>query len=170
MLSLVSFSAAFVAPDHTHTSEVWGRTQAEKAGIVWRGNSSAQSSHELLADVELPKVCTPFLASGHACPTSTPYACPTSTPYPSLPPPPPHFTPPPSLPPTGVHLGRQGRRELSHHEPQPAHPPVLRLMLGARFGIRARRSDQDRAQRAGHRRQPRRAAHPQLRRRGLVPR
>ena len=56
MLSLVSLSAAFVAPDHTHTSEVWGQAQTEKAGVVWRGNSSAQSSHELLADVELPKV------------------------------------------------------------------------------------------------------------------
>ena len=58
MLYVVSFSAAFVAPA-THTSEVWGRAQAEAAGVVWRGNSSAQSSHDLLADVELPKVCTP---------------------------------------------------------------------------------------------------------------
>ena len=57
MLSIVSFSAAFVAPA-THTSEVWGRAQTEAAGVVWRGNSSAQSSHDLLADVELPKVCT----------------------------------------------------------------------------------------------------------------
>jgi cathepsin X len=58
MLSLVSFSAAFVAPDHSHTSEVWGQAQTEKAGVVWRGNSSVHSSHEMLADVELPKAFT----------------------------------------------------------------------------------------------------------------
>ena len=33
MLYVVSFSAAFVAPA-THTSEVWGRAQAEAAGVV----------------------------------------------------------------------------------------------------------------------------------------
>ena len=58
MLSLISFSAAFVAPTEPHVSEVWGREKAELAGVVWRGNSTAHSSHDLLADVELPKAFT----------------------------------------------------------------------------------------------------------------
>eukprot|EP00931_Biecheleriopsis_adriatica_P076160 TRINITY_DN498_c0_g1_i1.p1 TRINITY_DN498_c0_g1~~TRINITY_DN498_c0_g1_i1.p1 ORF type:complete len:389 (-),score=89.90 TRINITY_DN498_c0_g1_i1:46-1212(-) len=35
-------------------SEILPRTEAEKLGVVWRGNSSSQSSHELLQATELP--------------------------------------------------------------------------------------------------------------------
>eukprot|EP00747_Dinoflagellata_sp_TGD_P210887 gnl/TRDRNA2_/TRDRNA2_84116_c0_seq1.p1 gnl/TRDRNA2_/TRDRNA2_84116_c0~~gnl/TRDRNA2_/TRDRNA2_84116_c0_seq1.p1 ORF type:complete len:328 (-),score=69.16 gnl/TRDRNA2_/TRDRNA2_84116_c0_seq1:131-1114(-) len=35
-------------------NEVWNREQTEAAGIVWKGNSSSPSSHDLLADVALP--------------------------------------------------------------------------------------------------------------------
>eukprot|EP00747_Dinoflagellata_sp_TGD_P187519 gnl/TRDRNA2_/TRDRNA2_45232_c0_seq1.p1 gnl/TRDRNA2_/TRDRNA2_45232_c0~~gnl/TRDRNA2_/TRDRNA2_45232_c0_seq1.p1 ORF type:complete len:340 (+),score=61.42 gnl/TRDRNA2_/TRDRNA2_45232_c0_seq1:38-1057(+) len=35
-------------------SEVWNREQTEAAGLVWRGNSSTPSSHDLLEDVPLP--------------------------------------------------------------------------------------------------------------------
>jgi len=33
---------------------LWNRQQTEKAGMVWRGNSTAVSSHELLSDEALP--------------------------------------------------------------------------------------------------------------------
>jgi len=58
MLSLVSVCVAFAPSERAHVSEVWGRAQAEGAGVVWRGNSSAHSSHEFLAEVELPKAFT----------------------------------------------------------------------------------------------------------------
>ncbi|CAJ1343227.1 unnamed protein product, partial [Effrenium voratum] len=32
--------------------------EAEKLGVVWRGNASEQSSHELLGDVEMPSEFT----------------------------------------------------------------------------------------------------------------
>jgi len=46
---------AFTAPAATgRLSEVWDQKTTEANGIVWRGNSSSVSSHEMLADVQLP--------------------------------------------------------------------------------------------------------------------
>ena len=69
-----------------------------------------------------------------------------------------------------VHLGRPERRQHAHHVAQPAHPPVLRLVLVARLGLGPRRPHQDQAQGQGHRHQPLGAAHAQLRPGRLVPR
>eukprot|EP00435_Cladocopium_sp_Y103_P038877 s1387_g10.t1 len=38
----------------TRRSELLPREEAEKLGVVWRGNSSKQSSHELLESVQMP--------------------------------------------------------------------------------------------------------------------
>jgi len=47
MLAFTSL-AALSAGVPTRQSELLPRAEVEKLGIVWRGNSSAQSSHELL--------------------------------------------------------------------------------------------------------------------------
>ncbi|CAJ1377372.1 unnamed protein product [Effrenium voratum] len=44
--------------DARRTSELLPREEAEKLGVVWRGNASEQSSHELLGDVEMPSEFT----------------------------------------------------------------------------------------------------------------
>mmetsp|Transcript_12811 Transcript_12811/g.38154 ORF Transcript_12811/g.38154 Transcript_12811/m.38154 type:complete len:333 (-) Transcript_12811:13-1011(-) len=69
-----------------------------------------------------------------------------------------------------VHLGRRQRHVLSHDVAQPAHPAVLRLLLGPRLRLGPGGPRQDRARREGRRHQPLGAAHPQLQRRRLVPR
>mmetsp|Transcript_25167 Transcript_25167/g.74837 ORF Transcript_25167/g.74837 Transcript_25167/m.74837 type:complete len:361 (-) Transcript_25167:216-1298(-) len=77
----------------------------------------------------------------------------------------------------GLRLVPHGRREgLLHHEPEPAHPAVLRLVLGARHALSARGPHQDQAPRPRGRDQPLGAARAQLHQRrqrvlhGLLPR
>jgi hypothetical protein len=60
-------------------------------------------------------------------------------------------------------LVQQERCELLHHQPQPAHPPVLRLVLGPRLCLLGRRSHQDCAQGRGPRYPVVRATHAVLR-------
>ena len=43
---------AFSPKSSGRKSELWNQEQTEQAGIVWRGNSSAVSSHDLLLDPE----------------------------------------------------------------------------------------------------------------------
>mmetsp|Transcript_48569 Transcript_48569/g.152615 ORF Transcript_48569/g.152615 Transcript_48569/m.152615 type:complete len:317 (-) Transcript_48569:84-1034(-) len=74
------------------------------------------------------------------------------------------------LVPGRLYVVRQGRRQLLHAVAQPAHPPILWLVLGARLALGARRPHQDCAQGAGHRHPALGPAHAQLRQRRLVPR
>eukprot|EP00434_Breviolum_minutum_P008845 symbB.v1.2.007800.t1/scaffold485.1/size197678/3 len=48
-------SAVFTCGASRRQSELLPREQVEKMGVVWRGNSSKTSSHELLQDTEMPK-------------------------------------------------------------------------------------------------------------------
>ena len=47
-------SAVFTCAQ-TRKSELLSREKVEQMGVVWRGNSSKQSSHELLEAVKMPK-------------------------------------------------------------------------------------------------------------------
>jgi len=51
---LLAFGMAASAPMRRPT-EVWKKEQVEAAGIVWRGNTSEVSSHDLLEETPLPK-------------------------------------------------------------------------------------------------------------------
>merc|ERR1719301_272096 len=52
---------AFSPKSSGRKSELWNQEQTEQAGIVWRGNSSAVSSHDLLLDPEGVNYLTPSL-------------------------------------------------------------------------------------------------------------
>jgi cathepsin X len=52
LLGFAIFASAVAAVDFR--GEVWNREQTEKAGITWRGNASAVSSHEMLSGESLP--------------------------------------------------------------------------------------------------------------------
>ena len=53
-LSVVE-DAATTTPSARRTTEVWGRSKTEAAGIVWRGNHTVSPlPHETLSSVELP--------------------------------------------------------------------------------------------------------------------
>ena len=55
MLYLTLSAAAYAPPSKPgRVSEVWDRATTEKNGIVWRGNATATSSHELLGAADLP--------------------------------------------------------------------------------------------------------------------
>ena len=54
MLYALAIAAAAFAPHTGRRSELLSQSEAEKLGVTWRGNSSDRSSHEDLADVELP--------------------------------------------------------------------------------------------------------------------
>jgi len=45
-------------PKKGRPSEVWDRKKTEAAGVIWRGNSSKPSHHDLLADAPLPSSFT----------------------------------------------------------------------------------------------------------------
>merc|ERR1719182_1312999 len=51
----VVVAALLLAPGLARKSELLSREKAEALGIKWRGNSSEQSSHELLTDVKIPE-------------------------------------------------------------------------------------------------------------------
>jgi len=51
----VVVAALLLAPGLARKSELLSREQTEALGIKWRGNSSEQSSHELLTDVKIPE-------------------------------------------------------------------------------------------------------------------
>lgn len=53
-LSKVLFLAAGVTAAAQTPGLVWNQEQTEKAGIVWRGNATTTSSHELLGEAPLP--------------------------------------------------------------------------------------------------------------------
>mmetsp|Transcript_111814 Transcript_111814/g.281385 ORF Transcript_111814/g.281385 Transcript_111814/m.281385 type:complete len:244 (-) Transcript_111814:621-1352(-) len=63
----------------------------------------------------------------------------------------------------GLLVVQQGRRELLHDVEEPAHPSVLRLLLGPRRGVCARGPGEDRPQGSGRRHQPLCAALAELR-------
>ena len=45
-----TIAALAFSPQSSRKSELWSQEQAEQAGLVWRGNSSSVSSHDLLVD------------------------------------------------------------------------------------------------------------------------
>ena len=47
-----AIAALAFSPQSSRKSELWNKEQAEQAGIVWRGNSSSVSSHDLLVEPE----------------------------------------------------------------------------------------------------------------------
>jgi cathepsin X len=62
VLALALLAVAALA--ERRPSEVWNRTRTEAAGIVWRGNATTPSSHDLLAKVEVPEAYTWCNVSG----------------------------------------------------------------------------------------------------------
>jgi cathepsin X len=51
-LSILAAAAAGVAAAGQHRSELLSRAETEKMGVVWRGNSSHETSHNLLSEPE----------------------------------------------------------------------------------------------------------------------
>ena len=47
-----TIAALAFSPQSSRKSELWSQEQAEQAGLVWRGNSSSVSSHDLLVEPE----------------------------------------------------------------------------------------------------------------------
>eukprot|EP00747_Dinoflagellata_sp_TGD_P210890 gnl/TRDRNA2_/TRDRNA2_84116_c0_seq4.p1 gnl/TRDRNA2_/TRDRNA2_84116_c0~~gnl/TRDRNA2_/TRDRNA2_84116_c0_seq4.p1 ORF type:complete len:331 (-),score=56.18 gnl/TRDRNA2_/TRDRNA2_84116_c0_seq4:131-1123(-) len=55
MLPRLLVLAASFALAASLTGEIWSKEETEKAGIVWRGNSSENTSHDLLQASDIPK-------------------------------------------------------------------------------------------------------------------
>jgi cathepsin X len=49
-----SLAVSMLALSAGRMSELWSREKTEAAGIVWRGNATTPSSHELLMDTDVP--------------------------------------------------------------------------------------------------------------------
>ena len=47
-----TIAALAFSPQSSRKSELWNQEQTEQAGLVWRGNSSAVSSHDQLVEPE----------------------------------------------------------------------------------------------------------------------
>ena len=154
--------AALAFSPQSRKTELWTKEQTEQAGLVWHGNSSSSSSHDLLVQPEggYPTDFTWGNKDGvnYLTPSLNQHIPQVATRTPPLPPAMLLASPHPPRPSRDTHL------------PSPCPCPVLRLVLGPRLCVCAGRPHQDCARRKGHRHSAVGAARAQLRRRGLVPR
>eukprot|EP00756_Hemistasia_phaeocysticola_P043101 Hpha_TRINITY_DN17007_c5_g1::TRINITY_DN17007_c5_g1_i3::g.166521::m.166521/K08568/CTSZ; cathepsin X len=59
MRAVAALAAAFAAAEARRVSEVWGKEQTEKAGLVWKGNlTKTPLPHETLSSAAVPESFT----------------------------------------------------------------------------------------------------------------